>query len=176
MVANSTYTATHPYAQQIAVVAGLRRAFAKFCHHAQFTRRVKPLIEAELPGYTVSVDPDHYGLRTIRVWGQGLPYEHGSVYLCWNGSKPWAEGMAEALEIADLRDYAERIEAEQPLQAKLDELAATVQAARDEAARLVAALPVPKTATIRADHPTWDGPSSELRAKYPLLFGRVEEK
>jgi len=93
--------------QQIAVVLGLRRAFEKFRHHGAFTRRVKPIIEAELPGYTVSVDPDHYGLRTVRVWGNGLPYD-GGVYLCWNGSKPWAEGMAEALEIADCRDYAER--------------------------------------------------------------------
>ena len=43
---------TKPIQQQIAVVAGLRRAFEKFRHHAAFTRRVKPAIEAELPGYT----------------------------------------------------------------------------------------------------------------------------
>ena len=47
---------TAPFQQQIAVVAGLRRAFEQFKHHAAFTRRVKPLIVAELPGYTVSVE------------------------------------------------------------------------------------------------------------------------
>lgn len=158
------------FEQQIAVVAGLRRALAKVRHHEAFTRRVKPIIEAELPGYTVSVDPDHFGLRTVRVWGNGLPYENGSVYLCWNGSKPWAEGMAEAIEIADYRDYAERTTAEESIKVKLDELNAVIEAARAEASALIAALPVPSTATVRADHPCWSGPTSELRKAYPLLF------
>ena len=161
---------TQSFKQQIAVVAALRRAFEKIRHHATFTRRVKPIIEAELPGYTVSVEPDHYGLRTVRVWGNGLPYENGSVYLCWNGSKPWAEGMAEAIEIADLRDYADRARAEEPLKAKLDALNACVEAARAEAEALIAALPVPTTATIRAAKHFWNSPSSELRKAYPLLF------
>ena len=164
---------TQTYQQQIAVVAGLRRAFAKFKHHATFTRRVKPTIEAELPGYTVSVDPDHYGLRTIRVWGNGLPYENGSVYLCWNGSKPWAAGMAEALEIADSSDYAERSEAEEDLKDKLDILHAEVERCRAAAKILIEQLPVPASATIRAERHFWDGPSSELGKTYPLLFGSV---
>jgi hypothetical protein len=158
--------------QQIAVVLGLRRAFEQFKHHAAFTRRCKPFIEAELPGYTISVDPDHYGLRTIRVWGNGLPYDNG-VYLCWNSSKPWAEGMSEALEIADSSDYAERSKDEEPLKAKLDALSAQVEAARAEAAALIEALPIPTSATIRKDHPTWSGPTSELSKAYPLLFGSV---
>lgn len=162
---------TAPFQQQIAVVAGLRRAFEQFKHHAAFTRRVKPLIVAELPGYTVSVDPDH-GLQTVRVWGNGLPYD-SSVYLCWNSSKPWAKGMAEAIEIANYQDYAERAEAEEPLRVKLDALSARVEAARAEAAALVAALPVPASATIRAEHHFWDRPSSELSQAYPLLFGSV---
>ena len=161
------------FQQQIAVVAGLRRAFEKIRHHAQFTRRVNPIIEAELPGYTVSVEPDHYGLRTVRVWGNGLPYENGSVYLCWNGSKPWAEGMAEALEIADSRDYAERAEAEEDLLPKLDKLHAEVERCRAAAAILIKQLPIPRTATIRAESHFWDGPTSDLGRKYPLLFGSV---
>ena len=164
---------TQTYQQQIAVVAGLRRAFAKFKHHVTFTRRVKPTIEAELPGYTVSVDPDHYGLRTIRVWGNGLPYENGSVYLCWNGSKPWAEGMAEALEIADMRDYQERVEAEESLKDKLDKLHAEVARCRAAAALLIEQLPTPVSATIRAESHFWNGPTSELRKAYPLLFETV---
>jgi len=158
--------------QQIAVVLGLRRAFEKFRHHAQFTRRVKPFIVAELPGTTVSVEPDHYGLRTIRIWGNGLPYDNG-VSLCWNGSKPWAEGMAEALEIADSRDYAERVEAEESLKDKLDKLHAEVEKCRLAAAILIEQLPIPASATIRAESHFWDGPSSDLGKKYPLLFGRV---
>jgi hypothetical protein len=165
-------SAAQSFAQPIAVIAGLRRAFAKIRHHAAFTRRVKPIIEAELPGYTVSVDPDHYGLRTVRVWGNGLPYDSG-VYLCWNGSKPWAEGMAEAIEIADYRDYAERTQAEEPLKAKLDALNAQVEAARAEAAALIAALPVPASATIRAESHFWSSPTSETSKAYPLLFGSV---
>src|ERR1700684_3763065 len=141
--------------QQIAVVVGLRRAFEQFKHHAAFTRRVEPFIKAELPGYMVSVDPNHYGLRTIRIWGNGLPYDNG-VYLCWNSSKPWAEGMAEALEIADSSDAQERSEAELPLRAKLDALSAQVEAARAEAAALIAALPIPASATIRAERHFWD--------------------
>ena len=163
---------TKPIQQQIAVVAGLRRAFENFRHHAAFTRRVKPAIEAELPGYTISVDPDHFGLRTIRVWGNGLPYDSG-VYLCWNGSTPWAEGMTKALEIADSSDYAERAEAEKPLLAKLAELNAVVLAARAEAAALFAALPVPAAATIRAESHFWDSPTSETSKMYPLLFGSI---
>ena len=158
--------------QQIAVVAGIRRAFEKFKHRATFTRRCRPIIQTELPNYTVSVEPDHCGLRTIRVWGNGLPYDSG-VYLCWNGSKPWAEGMAEAIEIADSSDYAERREDERPIKARLDALSARVEAARAEAAALIAALPIPATATIRADHPTWSEPSSELSEAYPLLFRSV---
>jgi len=161
------------FQQQIAVVLGLRRAFEKFRHHATFTRRMKPIIEKELPGYTISVEPDHYGLRTIRIWGNGLPYENGSVYLCWNGSKPWAEGMAEALEIADVRDYAERVEAEESLKDKLDKLHAEVEKCRLAAAILIEQLPIPASATIRAESHFWDGPSSDLGKKYPLLFGRV---
>ena len=158
--------------QQIAVVLRLRRAFEKFKHHAQFTRRVKPLIQAELPNYTVSVEPDHYGLRTIRIWGNGLPYDNG-VSLCWNGSKPWAEGMAEALEIADSRDYAERAEAEEDLLPKLDKLHAEVERCRAAAAILIKQLPIPRTATIRAESHFWDGPTSDLGRKYPLLFESV---
>ena len=156
--------------QQIAVVAGLRRAFEKFKRHTTFTRRVKPLIEAELPGYTVSVEPDHHGLRTVRVWGNGLPYENGSAYLCWNSSKPWAEGMAEALEIADPSDYAERAQDEELLKDKLDKLHAEVERCRAAATLLIEQLPIPASATIRADHPCWSGPTSELRKAYPLLF------
>jgi hypothetical protein len=158
--------------QRIDVVIGLHRAFTKFRHHTQFTRRVEPFIKAELPGYTVSVDPDHYGLRTIRVWGNGLPYDNG-VYLCWNSSKPWAEGMAEALEIADSSDYAERSEAEEDLKGKLDTLHAEVERCRAAAKILIEQLPIPKSATIRAERHFWDGPSSELGKAYPLLFGSV---
>jgi hypothetical protein len=41
---------TNSTQQQIAVVAGLRRALAKIRHHAQFTRRVKPILEARVAG------------------------------------------------------------------------------------------------------------------------------
>ncbi len=163
------------HAQQIEVIAAIRRAFEKFKHHQTFTRRVKPILEAELPGYAVSVDLDHFGLHTctIRVWGKGLPYDNGSVYLCWNGSKPWAEGMAEAIEISDMRDYAEREEQEKTLEDKLAELHALVEHARAEAEALVAALPVPTSATIRKNHPTWQGPTGSLRKAFPLLFESV---
>jgi hypothetical protein len=160
------------YEQQIAIVAGIRRAFEKCKHHQQFSKRVKPIIEAELPGYTVSVDPDHHGLRTINVWGNGLEYKD-SVYLCWNGSKPWTEGMAEAIEISDVRDYAERLAAEAKLTDVLSELEKLVVEARAQAATLIENLPVPKAATIRSEHPTWKNASGELRARFPHLFESI---
>ena len=164
------------YPQQIEVIAGIRRAFAKFKHHVNFTARMRPIIEAELPNYTVSVDPDHHGLRTIRVWGNGLPYENGSVYLCWNGSKPWAEGMAEALEVSDPSDYYERIQAEEAIRGQLAELEARAKSARAEARALITALPIPKAVTVRKDPVHWSGPTSELRKAFPLLFESVGQR
>ena len=170
-------TETERVQQQIAVVDGIRRAFAKFKHHREFTRRVKPVLEAELPGYTVSVDPgaSEHDLRTIRVWGNGLPYNNGSVYLCWGqrAGGDWTTGLVEQIEICDNRDHAERREDEKKLERKLAALQAKVEAARAEAEALVAALPEPKAATIRKGHPTWAGPSSELAAQFPMLFGRI---
>ncbi len=160
------------YDQRISVVDGVRRALEKFRHHREFTRRVKPLIEAELPGYTISVTPDDGSLSSIRIWGCGLDYNHSSVYLCWNHSKPWADGLTEALAREDVRDHEEREMDEQALYPRLGAMEAQMAALRQQAADMIAALPIPQAATLRAASHFWDGPSSALQARYPLLFGR----
>lgn len=161
------------YDQRISVVDAVRRAFGKFRHHREFTRRVKPLIEAELPGYTISVTPDDCTLSSIRIWGCGLDYNKSAVYLCWNHSKPWAEGLAEALAREDVRDHEEREMDEQALCPRLDAMEAQMAALRQQAADMIAALPIPKAATLRAESCFWERPSSALQGRYPLLFGRT---
>lgn len=159
------------YDQRISVVDAVRRAFEKFRHHREFTRRVKPFIEAELPGYTLSVTPDDGTLSSIRIWGCGLDYNKSCVYLCWNHSKPWVEGLTEALAREDVRDHEEREMDERALYPSLDAMEAQMAALRQQAASMIEALPIPKAATLRAASHFWDGPSSALEDRYPLLFG-----
>jgi hypothetical protein len=162
------------YDQQISVVDGLRRAFEKFKHHQCFTRRVKPIIEKELPGFTVAVSPCEgpVSLASVRVWGLGIGFGN-AVTLCWH-DKVWQTGFARELQRCDVRDYEEREQDEQLLQGLLDQMEKEVAALRGKAEDLIKKLPIPKSATIRAESVFWELPSSKLRKRCPLLFGHVE--
>jgi len=163
------------YDQQISVIDGLRRAFEKCKHHQRFTKRIEAILQEELPGFSVCVSPSEkpLSLSSVRVWGLGIEYGN-AVYLCWNGSRVWQEGFAHELQRADARDYEERQMDEQALYGQLDAMEAEMATLREQAAALVKKLPIPQSATLRAESVFWDTPSSTLRKRCPLLFGRVE--
>src|SRR5271163_783225 len=97
------------FKQQIEIIGAMRRALEKCRHHREFTRRAEPFFEKELPGYSVSVEPNgtcHQA--SVRVWGNGLLFNN-SVHVCWNtdDEKPWPELCAAAIDRSDPSDYQE---------------------------------------------------------------------
>jgi hypothetical protein len=158
------------------VVAAIRRAMDKFRHHQAFTARVKPFIVAEVgEQYTVCVrsgNASTFALHEIDVWGAGIEY-NDRVHMSWSASKPWLAGMETELARCDNSDYEERLRDEAALHEKLRAMEAQVKALREHAAKLVEELPIPKSATLRAEPVFWQGPSSELREMFPMLFGRT---
>ena len=161
------------YGRQIAIVAALRRVFEVVKHHQKFTKRMLPAFERELPGYTVSlsVEPGDFGFARLNVWGNGLSYDD-AVRLSWINSdkQPWQERMAEELDRQDPSDSAERQEQEIALVSKLEAMEAEVVRLRAEAEALIVALPVPRSARLRAESYFWSHPSSAFAAKFPGLF------
>jgi hypothetical protein len=161
------------YSRQIAIVTALRRGFEAVKHHQKFTKRMLPVFERELPGYTVSlsVEPGSFGFSRLNVWGNGLSYDDG-VRLSWVNSdrKPWQEQMAEDLDRQDPSDTAERQEQEISLIPKLEALETEIARLRAEAESLVSSLPIPRSARLRAAPHFWSSPSSALAKKFPGLF------
>ncbi len=156
------------YDQRVSIVDGLRRAFEKFKHHRDFSRRVTSFIEAELPAFTVSVSCENRR-NSVRVWGAGIDF-NDSVCVTWSQLEPWVEGFAHAIDVADYRDHEERAIDEEGLCAKLSQMDAEIGRLRAQAAAMIEALPVPPSAKARANPVYWSGPSTELAERYPLLF------
>jgi hypothetical protein len=169
---------TFDYSKHLPVLAGLKLAYQKFRHHTTFTQRVKPYIEAALPGYTVSVQVEKRSLignsYHIRVWGQDIDYDH-AVSLTWNdhvSSEPqsWWQGLERAMEVADVSDSLERERLEREFYPTFALLNAEVTNLITKARDVIKAMPVPSSATIRAEHHMWKAASSKLRKEFPLLF------
>lgn len=155
---------------KLTVVNGLRRAFERFKHHAKFTKRVLPIIEAELPEYTIHVDGDG---PTILVWGKGIRYENAVHVTCPRIDGPdqsWQARMAWDLDRQDPSDALERAEQESALIPALTELAEEVRARIEEAKKMIEDLPVPASAKVRADGYFWEQPSTDLAQRFPELF------
>jgi len=163
-------SSTGLYDQRISIVDGLRRAFEKFKHHREFSRRAQPFIESELPAYTVSVSCEH-GRHSIRVWGAGVEYRDG-VEASWSQSEsgPWTDALRRAIDVQDFRDHEERAVEEQMLHAFFAPMHAEIARLRAEAALMIKSLPIPPSATVRAEPMYWEGPSVELARRFPLLF------
>jgi hypothetical protein len=160
---------TSRYGQRIAIVDGLRRAFEKFKHHHEFTRRTQRCIEAELPAFTVSVSSE-YGRHSIRVWGAGIEFRD-ALHVSWspNGAS-WAGEFEAAVDVVDCRDREERAADEELLCPTLAAMDEQIRRLRLEAAAMIKALPVPPSAKTRADPMYWEGPSVALKERFAALF------
>lgn len=158
--------------QRSIVIQALRRALEKFRHYQSFSKRAKVFIQNELPDYTVYVytSNERFGRNGVRVWGNGLNYEDAVDIGVDVNSKNWVQSFDEALDIADTSDYAERSKDEEQLIPILEGLEARVVAIQEEANALFERLPIPKSAKARASSIYWDGPSIEVRKRFPKLF------
>ena len=161
---------------RISIVDGVRRAFAHFKDHKTFTMRAVRVIEKELPAFTVAYSSEH-GSNEVRIWGVDLAY-NDCVRISWTtpdatSTTPWAERFERGMKIADYRDYEERAMDERALFDTFDRMAKQIVDLRAAAAAKIAALAVPASATIRGEPWRWETASSELRKRYPLLFGEV---
>jgi hypothetical protein len=164
------------YSQQIAIVQAMRRAFEKVKHHQQFTKRIKPAFEAELPGYTVYVNPAYLNGNggEIAVWGNGVSYDD-AVRVTWpkglDGKElTWQEGFAYGIDRTDPSDYAEWQEHERAILPALEGYNRAVEDIRAKAAAMLADIPTPKAAKLRSDRAFWGHASYPLQDLFPLLF------
>lgn len=162
------------YEQKIEIVDGVRRAFAKFKHFKEMTRRCEFFLKEELPGYTISFSVGqgfknkHY---EINVWGKGLAYNE-RMYISWynEDGETWQENFEKAIAYSDFRDSQERHEQEQLLYPELLKLEDDVKHLIHKAKMMVKNLPVPASATVRKDSHAWGNASAELAGRFPILF------
>jgi hypothetical protein len=160
-------------AAEVAILNAVRRALAKCAHHEAFTRRIKPVIEKELGDscyVTVTPKDGTFSDHKIHVSTRG-PDSFSVDLSAYTNTRDypndtWQAAFERAIVRNDCTDYIEREESEQAIHGKLAKLEAQIEKARADAAALVAALPLPPSATIRQ---AW-GPSAALSAKFPLLF------
>jgi hypothetical protein len=163
------------YTIRLHVIQGLMRGFAKVKHHEKYTKRVASAFEAELPGYTVRINPAKrtFDSDEITVWGRDITYQN-AVRLSWHNSldgKPqtWQEGFQRDLKRADPSHHIENLRKEVELHPalngvdrKIRDLMAKAHALQVEAYEAVR--------RITDDAPTW-----ELKQQYPLVFSREFE-
>jgi hypothetical protein len=156
------------YEEHVRIIAALRRAYENFRHHVKFTQRARPIIEAELPMYQVSVAD-----CSVRIW-KDRAYDQ-AVDISWSSfsSKSWQENFECDLARQDPSDTIERMKDEARVAEQLAALEAQVCEARRVAKEIIEALPVPKAATIRSGAHFWSSPSTALTEKFPQLFGRL---
>jgi hypothetical protein len=161
------------------IVAKLREAFPKASRHQTFGKRALDVFKAALPEYEISAGGIGNTVMTLKIW-QG--WEHPDTTLGWDNrfslsigvyEKPWYTNFLRELDIADLSDYIERREAEKPYEAWFAELEKRVYQARALAMEHFKTMPVPSSATVRSAKTFWDEPSSELKTKFPALFGKL---
>lgn len=154
------------YTQQIAIVQVLRKAFQKVKHHAVFSRRILKPLEAELPvGYTVYLNPNDGMFSRLAI----------CVELSWcDTSRPWQKNFLNECDRHDYTDYMQRQADETRLLGKLRTLDALAKEAQQEAAELIAELPIPPGA-IKRDW-TGHGPTTELSKAFPRLFDHTEDR
>ncbi len=167
------------YEEKIAVVDGLRRAYEKFKHFKEFTKRCQTFFEKELPGYTVSVSSNNawnkqYKEYEVRVWGKEIPHSD-CVSLRWSDMvnsqlQSWQVGLEYEFDRADPRDYEERYRQEQHLFPELLRLDAEVRDRIRAARVLIESLPIPVSAKLRAEQHFWNRASYTTQKQFPLLF------
>ena len=185
------------YEKEIAVLAAIRGGVEKCKHHINFSKRIRPYIEQELEksfpemytrvgepverGYIVRVDVEHRSFGDkyeILVWGKDIPYDK-KICVSWavRDSATLYNQFVYQCDICDPSDSAERALQEdelvprlQDLENKAQLLLKQVEELRYTALHYIAALPIPKSAKVRNEDHYWNKPSTELSAKFPLLF------
>jgi hypothetical protein len=163
-------------------------------HHTKYTSRVQDAIAKAVRAEfgLQDVDPKtgkagvfYFGNGAIRIWGvAGLSYDD-PVYMLWNWPSRWSSAekqaehwsapiLAECVRV-DMTDYLERHAAEEAIMPQLlrleDSIASAVFAARAEARRLIASVGEPKSATLRAGSPYWEGLTSPHREAFQYILG-----
>jgi len=153
------------------VIEGMRRAFEKVKSHERFTGRVKKAFEAELPHCVIYFKASEaFSSPRLAVWG--INHDVCVEVILWDdAARPtWQEQFAHGLAVQDFSDYAEREAEEAKIAPQLAKIEAAIVALREKAAGMIAALPVPPSATVRADAHSWTSPRSETAEKFPHCF------
>lgn len=165
------------------VVKAIRVGVASAMHHQKFTTRVVAAVRAALALEYGSEDPTEfcvslngYSFGNLIVWGgpTKLTYDT-AVRLAWHNLRngvevPWVEGITHELDRADGTDYIEHLESQISALPRLVELERQAQALKAEAAQLGAALPEPKSATVREGSVWWSCFSGHTTKSFPGLF------
>jgi hypothetical protein len=164
------------------LLATLRTALRACAHYDAFTRRLTKPLEHAFPGYTVRVNPSEHGfLHSITIWGADLPTYEDRLYVSWSATlddhetRTWLTSALAEIDRHDTSDSIERAAQEETLVPEFATIDLDIARLRARAAKLVADLPVPTSATVRAEKHFWDRPSSALRSLFPNAFGRIEE-
>lgn len=166
--------------EQVQIINAVRAGVAATKHHANYSARVEKVIETKIkeifPNAVVSFVPGASSLGSIGVWREDYC---NRLYMCWNWScgNHWSDPILNSMNFSDCSDTMERIEQEKSLdvmftilESEARDLAEQLDRVRERANNLVKALPVPKSATVRAKSNFWDHPQPETRARYSTLF------
>lgn len=161
------------------IVNAIRAGIAATKHHKNYTARAQAVIRAEIekifPGALVSFDN-----HDISVWDAQFCDYNSRWYAIWTwrNETHWSEDIEnEALRREDVSDYIERVAQENALDVEFSKLELQARAletklvaVRAAAVKLVADLPVPKSATLRTASHFWDEPTTDTQARYGSLF------
>lgn len=167
---------TKNHIQKLEIISGIRRAAKRCSHHAKPSKRLQDHIQADLPDYnvrlTVGKDSPFKNSIIVSFKDSGNVALYLSFYIVDN-NKDWYGYLLSALDVADNSDYLERREQEKELEnllAKMqDEIASLIKDAQEFAYDFVKQLPEPPSTTIRKG--CWALPTSELKSKFPIIFG-----
>lgn len=169
--------------QTVQICNAIRAGIEKTKHHERYTARVEKVIREEIekviPGAVLSFHSATSCLGTIRVWRRNF---NDCFFACWNWNNRrdgnhWSAPILMELQRCDVTDRMEREEQENGLDVELSKLELqareamkTLESIRARALEYIGDLPVPKSATVRAESPYWGSPTEATRKRYPAIF------
>lgn len=171
------------------IIAVIRTTAPKFAHYKRFSRHVLLHLVHALPEYIV----DSYGVygmymqtgfvvsaRALENKGAHTPL---LKLLVRADNSEWHTELLHQLDIADTSDSLERMKDEESLYEELKLIEADVKMyesliirKRHETGKMVASLPVPKSAIARKEHTCWTQPSLKLMQAFPHTFQYKKEE
>lgn len=159
------------YSARVATINCVRLAFEKFKHHKNWSNRITPILQSELPHHIINlkIGSSKKEPHELVIWGKSISFDNRIWIVFW--SEPWQKSFIEELDRTDPSDYAERQEQEIKLLPELNEIQSQIKMLRARAEILIVALPIPASAPlIRSTAEQWSEPSSALRRKYPTIW------